>query len=139
MAFRYRGRSREVLTKFATHTVTKHAEGRVKEAAEYALSMAVRLSPFASGTFIASWRIGLHVKDGSEARPGQRGSRETALYEAYAASSAAIASYKLGDALVLSNSVKYAGFIEYGSPTTEPHYITKRVKASVRLRYRGVG
>lgn len=138
MGFKYRGRSRTVMTSFATTTVTKFAERRVREAAVHAISHAIRLSPYASGQFIASWRLNIGSKDPTHAPPGQR-SRDSAAGEAIASSINAISNFKLGQTIVLSNSVRHAQFVEYGSPTTEPRYITKRVKASVRMRFKGVG
>lgn len=138
MGFKYRGRSREVLKEFGTKEVPAFAERRVKEAAVYALSMAIRLSPFQSGMFVASWRLGIGGKDSSYANVGQRVSKESAASESLVGSLSAINGFKIGHTIVLSNSVPHAGFVEYGSPTTQPRYITKRVKASVRMRFGGV-
>lgn len=138
MGLRYRGSSRQVLKNFATKDVPEFAERRVKEAAIYALRMAIQLSPFDTGMFVASWRLSNQTKDNSYAERGQRSDKESAASESVVASITAIEGFKIGHTIVLSNSVPHAGFIEYGSPTTPARYITKRVKASVRMRFGGI-
>jgi hypothetical protein len=138
MGFKYRGNSRQVLKSFSTKEVPEFAEKRIKEAAVHALRMAIQLSPYQTGMFVASWRLSTGTKDSSYASPGQRSDKESAAGESVLSSISAIEGFKLGHTIVLSNSVPHAGFVEYGSPTTPARYITKRVKASVRMRFGGI-
>lgn len=138
MGWKYRGQSRQVLKSFATDTVPKYAERRIRSAAVFALRTAMFLSPYRTGQFVASWRVSNGEKDNSYAYEGQRSDKSSASSEALMDSLSAIESFKIGDTLVLSNSVPHAGFVEYGSPTTPARYITKRVKLAVRMLYGGV-
>lgn len=138
MGFKYRGKSRQVLKEFSTKDVPEFAERRVKEAALFALRTSIQLSPYQTGMFVASWRLSEGTKDSSYARPGQRSDKESAASESVIASISAIENFKIGHTIILSNSSPHAGFVEYGSPTTQARYITKRVKAAVRMRFGGV-
>lgn len=136
MAFKYRGRSRQILIEFPSKTVKEAAEVRVRAIAIHGLQTAYRLSPYRTGAFIASWRLGVNVADPTYAEPGQRG-REIAVAESLTQAIGVLNSFKLGQNIILSNSVPYAGFVEYGSPTTQPRYIGKRIKASITMKFKG--
>ena len=96
----------------------------------YALEKAVEYSPIISGRFAASWRITNHNTPSSAAGKGQW-DRAGALAEAEAASLPVISKISFGSKFSIENSVKYAQFVEYGSPHTEAHYITRRVAQSI--------
>lgn len=118
--------SRDFVTKVVPSKIKATAEG----VAMYALEKAVELSPIMSGRFAASWRI---TTPNSGAGPAGRGhwDRAGAMAEAEGASLPAISRIMYGSKFTLENATPYAQFIEYGSPHTEAHYITRRVAQAI--------
>ena len=119
-----------VLRSFINQRVPSRVQATSREIARFALQKALELSPYDSGRFGASWRITLGDSSGQPAAPGKR-SASAARTEAISASSGVISSIKFGQSWSLSNSVPYAEYVEYGSPTTTPRYITRRVAQSI--------
>lgn len=120
----------KLLREFVNTGLPTKIQAKTNEIAWYALNKAIDISPVASGQFAASWRISLDPNAGGYAPEGQR-SHTGARVEANAVSMPVIARLKFGQKFYLTNTVPHAQYVEYGSPTTEARYITRRVAQAV--------
>jgi len=124
--------AKAVMLDFVNNKVPKKAAQNTRNLAWNALRKAIELSPFYSGQFIASWRLAVGSQDTGYAEKGQRPGRGAAAAEAR---SQVGVGFKLGERIILSNSVPHAKYVEYGSKTTQARYIIPRVKAYLKATY----
>lgn len=131
MGWRNRKQGVAVLRQFINNTAPSKIEATTRDIAHYAVEKATEFSPFQTGRFMASWRIGKTPSVGGPAGAGRRGDEFTAATEAVMASTPVIKSIKMGQNFYLGNNVPYAEYVEYGSLTTPAYNITIRVSQSI--------
>lgn len=130
MPIRNKEREMGVLRDFANKQAPSRVKATTKEIALFALEKAIDLSPFDTGQFMASWRISLSGPDPEFSESGKR-SLSSARAEPFVTALPTIASLQLGTVFTISNAVPHAEFVEFGSPTSQPHYIVRRVTMAV--------
>lgn len=117
-----------VLRAFINKDVPTKVQATTAEIAAFAFQKAIDLTPFVTGRMMSSWRVtqGASSNDYSSEKWGSAGDAAAA-----AISSSPTTSFTLGEPIYISNAAPHATYIEFGSPTTEAHYITRRVAQSV--------
>lgn len=138
MGFDNRDNALGVLRSFIVNEVPSKIEATARDIAEYAIEKATELSPFDTGQFMASWRVGL--SEDAATNPdnfvkGRRSSEYEAATESVDGSRAAIASVRFGQTFYVGNAAPYAVFVEYGSAQVPAHMITQRVAQSIGAVY----
>lgn len=125
----------KALRTFVNKEVPSKVVATTKQIAEHSLKAAIAMSPYNTGQFMASWRITIGTSPTSEFAAKGKRSEGAAAAEAMSASAVSISAIKFGQQFTLSNAAPHAQYVEYGSPTTQARYITRRVAMSVGGKY----
>lgn len=139
---RYFGRNlRKVYEKRILSEFVKRKHHIAKEA----LALLIDQSPFSTGSYIASHRVGINVMstDYTIMAPGTT-TREAIKAEALIVGQAAIMASKIMDSIYLSNGIFYAANVEYlGWVFTPPYFTYATTREYIRhaaqqiMRYKG--
>lgn len=134
MPLRGKDEAIKVMRSFVNNTIPNKVKATAQQIATFGLEKALQLSPYVSGRFMSSWRVSVGEVS-REYEFDKQASEESAAANARSQSAAAISQISMGVTFYISNASPHAEYVEYGSPTTVPRYITRRVAQAIGGKY----
>lgn len=105
-----------------------------REVAKFVHRRVVDLTPVDTGRLRASWNMSIGAANMKTAPMGQRSAADA---RSWALRTSAMADQaKLGDTIIISNSVEYADYVENGTPSMGGYFMLRQAVADLQARLR---